>query len=347
MPTLETSKLTTISHHIGAEQNLHPEATGEFTTILNDLQLAIRIISRDVRRAGLNDILGLTRSTNIHGEQVRKLDAYSNDVIKKAMLSSGHICVMASEEEDEPIFNQTDGYSGKYVIVFDPLDGSSNIDINVTIGTIFSLYKRIDPSGETPASLEDILQPGYKQTAAGYALYGSSTILVYTTGHGVHAFTYDPTIGEFLLTRENIKMPSKGSQYSINEGNYYKWDDRLRQYIDYIKTPSKDKTRPYALRYIGSAVADVHRTLLKGGIFIYPKDDKNPNGKLRLVYEANALSMLIEQAGGRATDGERRILDKKPKDIHERTPLILGSKEDVFECEDFLRGEHPIQKMIL
>lgn len=347
MPTLETSKLTTISHHIGVEQNLHPEATGEFTTILNDLQLAIRIISRDVRRAGLNDILGLTRSTNIHGEQVRKLDAYSNDVIKKAMLSSGHICVMASEEEDEPVFNQTDGYSGKYVIVFDPLDGSSNIDINVTIGTIFSLYKRIDPSGETPASLEDILQPGYKQTAAGYALYGSSTILVYTTGHGVHAFTYDPTIGEFLLTRENIKMPSRGSQYSINEGNYYKWDDRLRQYIDYIKTPSKDKTRPYALRYIGSAVADVHRTLLKGGIFIYPKDDKNPNGKLRLVYEANALSMLIEQAGGRATDGERRILDKKPKDIHERTPLILGSKEDVFECEDFLRGEHPIQKMII
>jgi len=347
MPTLETSKLTTISHHIGAEQNLHPEATGEFTTILNDLQLAIRIISRDVRRAGLNDILGLTRSTNIHGEQVRKLDAYSNDVIKKAMLSSGHICVMASEEEEEPVFNQIDGYSGKYVIVFDPLDGSSNIDINVTIGTIFSLYKRIDPSGETPASLEDILQPGYKQTAAGYALYGSSTILVYTTGHGVHAFTYDPTIGEFLLTRENIKMPSRGSQYSINEGNYYKWDDRLRQYIDYIKTPSKDKTRPYALRYIGSAVADVHRTLLKGGIFIYPKDDKNPNGKLRLVYEANALSMLIEQAGGRATDGERRILDKKPKDIHERTPLILGSKEDVFECEDFLRGEHPIQKMII
>jgi fructose-1,6-bisphosphatase I len=300
-----------------------------------------------VRRAGLNDILGLTRSTNIHGEQVRKLDAYSNDVIKKAMLSSGHICVMASEEEEEPVFNQIDGYSGKYVIVFDPLDGSSNIDINVTIGTIFSLYKRIDPSGETPASLEDILQPGYKQTAAGYALYGSSTILVYTTGHGVHAFTYDPTIGEFLLTRENIKMPSRGSQYSINEGNYYKWDDRLRQYIDYIKTPSKDKTRPYALRYIGSAVADVHRTLLKGGIFIYPKDDKNPNGKLRLVYEANALSMLIEQAGGRATDGERRILDKKPKDIHERTPLILGSKEDVFECEDFLRGEHPIQKMII
>lgn len=300
-----------------------------------------------MRRAGLNDILGLTRSTNIHGEQVRKLDAYSNDVIKKAMLSSGHICVMASEEEEEPVFNQIDGYSGKYVIVFDPLDGSSNIDINVTIGTIFSLYKRIDPSGETPASLEDILQPGYKQTAAGYALYGSSTILVYTTGHGVHAFTYDPTIGEFLLTRENIKMPSRGSQYSINEGNYYKWDDRLRQYIDYIKTPSKDKTRPYALRYIGSAVADVHRTLLKGGIFIYPKDDKNPNGKLRLVYEANALSMLIEQAGGRATDGERRILDKKPKDIHERTPLILGSKEDVFECEDFLRGEHPIQKMII
>ena len=347
MPNLMTNRLTTISHHIDAEQNLHPEATGEFTTILNDLQLAIRIISRDVRRAGLNDILGLTKSTNIHGEQVRKLDTYSNEVIKKVMQSSGHICIMASEEEDDIVRCEADERRGKYVLVFDPLDGSSNIDVNVTIGTIFSLYKRIDMHTEEPASVDDVLQPGYKQEAAGYALYGSSTILVYTTGHGVQAFTYDPTIGEFLLTRENVRMPSRSPYYSTNEGNYYKWSDRLRQYVDYVKTPSKDKTRPYSSRYIGSAVADVHRTLLKGGIFIYPADSSSPNGKLRLVYEANALAMLIEQAGGRASDGEKRILDKKPKDVHERTPLILGSKEDVFECEDFLRGEHPLQKMIV
>ena len=346
MPTLEINKLTTITHHITDEQNLHPEATGEFTNLLNDLQLAIRILSRDVRRAGLNDILGLTKSTNIHGEQVRKLDAYSNDVIKKAIVRSGNICMMASEEEDDPVIVEN-APNAKYVIAFDPLDGSSNIDVNVTIGTIFSVYKRLDSSGENPPTIDDLLQPGYKQVAAGYALYGSSTNFVYTTGHGAHAFTLDPTIGEFLLTRENIKMPSRGAYYSINEGNYYKWDDNLRQYIDYLKTPSKDKTRPYGLRYIGSAVADIHRTLLKGGIFIYPKDTSSKNGKLRIVYEANPLSMLIEQAGGRASDGHSRILDKKPKDIHERTPLVLGSKEDVFECEDFLRGDHPLQRMIV
>jgi len=201
--------------------------------------------------------------------------------------------------------------------------------------------------GENPPTVDDLLQPGYKQIAAGYALYGSSTIFVYTTGHGVHAFTFDPTIGEFLLTRENIKLPNRGAYYSINEGNYYKWDDNLRQYIDFLKTPSKDKTRPYGLRYIGSAVADIHRTLLKGGIFIYPKDSSSPKGKLRIVYEANPLSMLIEQAGGRASDGSARILDIKPKQIHERTPIVLGSKEDVFECEDFLRGDHPLQRMIV
>ena len=231
MPNLSTAKLTTISNHIAAEQNLHPEATGEFTNILNDLQLAIRIISRDVRRAGLNDILGLTKDTNIHGEQVRKLDAYSNEVIKKAMQSSGHICIMASEEEDNPVICNGDGINGKYVMVFDPLDGSSNIDVNVTIGTIFSLYKRLDTESDTAPTVEDLLQPGYKQIAAGYALYGSSTILVYTTGHGVQVFTYDPTIGEFLLTKENIKLPTKGNYYSANEGNYYKWDDRLRNML--------------------------------------------------------------------------------------------------------------------
>lgn len=347
MPQLTPSKLTTINHFIDAERSLHPQATGEFTALLNDLTLALRIISRDVRRAGLNDILGVTKDTNVHGEQVRKLDAYSNDIIKNAMFRGGRICAMASEEEDELLVLKSDSKKCKYVLVFDPLDGSSNIDMNATIGTIFSLYRRLDPDSDEAPSQADVLQPGYKQAAAGYALYGSSTLLVYTTGHGVNIFTYDPTIGEFLLTRENIKIPSKGKVYSINEGNSYLWDERLRQYIDYLKIPSKDKTRPYSMRYIGTAVADVHRTLLGGGIFLYPGDSKHPNGKLRLVYEANALSMIIEQAGGRATDGTSRILEIKPDDIHQRTPLILGSRDDVFECEEFLKGEHPLQKIVL
>lgn len=346
MPNLGVPRLTTINHHIDAEQTLHPEATGEFTSLLNDLTLAIRLISRDVRRAGLNDILGLTRDTNVHGEQVRKLDVYSNEVIKRAMARGGHVAIMASEEEEDIVIMPKGQINPKYVLVFDPLDGSSNIDVNVTIGTIFSLYKRLDPTSEEQASLTDVLQPGYKQEAAGYALYGSSTILVYTTGHGVHAFTYDPTVGEFLLTKENIKIPTKGKQYSINEGYYYRWDDNMRQYVDYLKTPTKDKSRPYSLRYIGSAVGDVHRTLLKGGIYLYPGDNKMPNGKLRLVYEANALAMVIEQAGGRATNGDKRILEIKPQDIHERTPFVVGSKEDVFEAEAFMKGEHPLQVVV-
>lgn len=345
MPNLQTRRLTTISHHIDAEQNLHPEATGDFTAILNDLTLALRIISRDVRRAGLNDVLGLTRDTNVHGEQVRKLDTYSNEVIKRAMQNSGQICIMASEEDDDIIISNPSGKNAKYVLVFDPLDGSSNIDVNVTIGTIFGLYKRVDINSEEPGSEEDVIQEGYKLDAAGYALYGSSTMLVYTTGHGVHAFTYDPTLGEFLLTKENIKLPKRGKYYSVNEGYYYRWSENLRQYVDYLKSASSDKSRPYSLRYIGTAVADIHRTLLTGGIYLYPNDDTMPNGKLRIVYEANPLAMIIEQAGGRATDGERRILDIKPDSIHQRVPFIAGSKDDVIDCETFMKGNHPLQKI--
>ncbi|MBX3044468.1 MAG: class 1 fructose-bisphosphatase [Candidatus Kapabacteria bacterium] len=342
---MQPKKLTTISHHIDAEQNLHPEATGDFTSILNDLTLALRIISRDVRRAGLNDVLGLTRDTNVHGEQVRKLDTYSNEVIKRAMQNSGHICIMASEEDDDIILTSPGGGKAKYVLVFDPLDGSSNIDVNVTIGTIFGLYKRVDPISDEPGTVEDVIQAGYKLEAAGYSLYGSSTMLVYTTGHGVHSFTYDPTLGEFLLTNENIRLPKRGKYYSANEGYFYRWSENMKQYIEYIKTPSSDKSRPYSLRYIGTAVADIHRTLLTGGIYLYPADSSMPNGKLRIVYEANALAMIIEQAGGRATDGERRILDIKPDSIHQRVPFIAGSKDDVIECESFLKGEHPLQKI--
>lgn len=344
MPFLQTTKLKTISQHINEAQNMHPEATGEFTSILNDLAFAVRIISRDVRRAGLNDILGLTKDTNYHGEQVRKLDTYANDVIKSSMKRSGHICIMASEEDDDIILNPVQNKKAKYVFVFDPLDGSSNIDVNVTIGTIFGLYKRIDPNSEDPGTIDDVIQEGYKQVAAGYALFGSSTIFAYTTGQGVDFFTYDPTLGEFILTKENVRMPTKGKSYSANEGYYNKWSKEMQQYIDYLKTIASDKSRPYSLRYIGTAVADVHRTILNGGIFIYPSDSSMPKGKLRIVYEANALAMLIEQAGGRATDGTRRILDIKPEAIHQRTPLFAGSVEDVLECEQFLRGEHPFQK---
>lgn len=345
MPNLLISRLATISHHIDAEQNLHPEATGEFTAILNDLTLALRIISRDVRRAGLNDILGLTRDTNIHGEQVRKLDTYSNEVIKRIMTKSGHVCIMASEEDDDLILMPKTANKSKYVLVFDPLDGSSNIDVNVTIGTIFGLYKRLDPNSDEPGTIEDVIQPGYKLAAAGYSLYGSSTMLVYTTGHGVHSFTYDPTLGEFLLTRENIKIPKRGKYYSVNEGYYYRWTDNFRAYIEHIKTPSNDKSRPYSLRYIGTAVADIHRTLLTGGIYLYPAEMNMPDGKLRIVYEANTLAMIVEQAGGRASDGNQRILEIKPSSIHQRTPFIAGSIEDVIECETFMKGEHPLQKI--
>lgn len=345
MPNFQTRMLTTISHHIDAEQNLHPEATGEFTSILNDLTLALRIISRDVRRAGLNDILGLTQGTNNSGEQVRKLDTYSNEVIKRAMQNSGQICIMASEEDDDIILYPTTGRKAKYVLVFDPLDGSSNIDVNVTIGTIFGLYKRVDPNSDEPGNIDDVIQPGYKLEAAGYSLYGSSTMLVYTTGHGVHSFTYDPTLGEFLLSKENIRLPKRGKYYSVNEGYYYRWAENFKQYIDYIKTPSSDKSRPYSQRYIGTAVADIHRTLLTGGIYLYPAESTMPNGKLRIVYEANSLAMIIEQAGGRASDGVRRILDIKPDSIHQRVPFIAGSKDDVIECETFMKGEHPLQKI--
>lgn len=331
--------IETLDHHIASEELNHPGATGEFTFLLHDLMFAIRIISRDVRRAGLNDILGLTAGTNVHGEQVKKLDEYSNQVIIKTMERGGHLAVMASEENDELIRIPEKYKRGKYVLVFDPLDGSSNIDCNVTIGTLFGLYKRIDINSDAEGTMDDVLQPGSQLVAAGYALYGSSTVLVYTTGNGVHFFTYDPTIGEFLKTRENIVIPKRGKYYSINDGNKNRWKPEMQKYIEYLKEESEDGTRPYSSRYIGSGVADFHRTLIYGGTYIYPDDKNYPEGKLRLVYECNPLAMLCEQAGGRATDGKRRILDIKPDSIHQRCPLYVGSEEDILECEAFLRGE--------
>ncbi|MBL7997098.1 MAG: class 1 fructose-bisphosphatase [Candidatus Kapabacteria bacterium] len=339
-------KLVTIERHIAEQQGMFPEATGEFSKLMRDLTLALRIIARDVRRAGLNNILGYTQQTNVHGEAVKKLDEFANDIIFRAMDHGGHLCVMASEESDGLIQIPQEYKRGKYVLVFDPLDGSSNIDVNITIGTIFSIYRRVDTMLDTPGSVEDILQEGYKQVCAGYALYGSSTQLVYTTGKGVDCFTFDPTIGEFLLSHPQITIPERGKIYSINEGNRHYWAKGLQQYVEYLKTPTPDNAHPYSLRYIGTAIADVHRTLFYGGIFMYPADSKSPKGKLRLIYEVNPLAAIIEEAGGRATDGEREILTIMPTEIHERMPCFMGSKEDVLEVEQFLRGEHPSQLVV-
>ncbi len=343
MPIISTNKLVTIERHIAEGEQLHPGATGEYSALLRDLTLALRLIAHDVRRAGLNDILGITDMKNIHGETVKKLDDFANDVIFRAMDHGGHLCVMASEESHGLIHIPSRYKKGKYVLIFDPLDGSSNIDVNATIGTIFSIYRRLNANDVSDGALADVLQPGYKQVAAGYASYGSATNLVYTSGNGVDVFTYDTTIGEFLLSREKVRIPQRGKIYSVNEGNYNRWEPHLQQYINYLKALSEDGSRPYSLRYIGTAIADIHRTLYYGGIFMYPADSLSPKGKLRLMYELNPLSMLIEQAGGRATDGVRRILDILPTDIHERAPAFMGSEDDVLELETFLRGEHPSQ----
>ncbi|NQW29808.1 MAG: class 1 fructose-bisphosphatase [Ignavibacteria bacterium] len=330
------SKLITIERHIVEAGALHPEATGEFSRLLRDFMLALRIVARDVRRAGLNDMLGMTEDTNVHGENVKRLDIHANEVIFRSMDHGGHLCVMASEEAESIIPIPDEYRKGKYVLVFDPLDGSSNIDVNVSIGTIFSIYRRIDESSVEAGTVEDCLQPGWKQVAAGYAMYGSSTQFVYTTGDGVDVFTFDPTIGEFLLTFEKIRIPERGKIYSVNSGNAHKWSPGLREYVTHLLRPSDDGCRPYSLRYVGTMVADIHRTLYYGGIFMYPADTSAPTGKLRLVYEVNPMAFIIEQAGGRATDGKNRIMDVTPESLHQRIPCFMGSTQDVLEVESYL-----------
>lgn len=334
-------KFVTLYRHIIDEERKYPSATGQLSDLLADIALACKLISLEVNRAGLIDILGFTGDENVHGEQVKKLDEFAHDTLIKAMEVSGHLCAIASEESEDFI-PVSEKYMGerpmsKYICHFDPLDGSSNIDANISIGTIFSIYKRISASG--PGTLEDCLQRGVEQVAGGYVIYGSSTILVYTTGNGVHGFTLDPTVGEFLLFYENIQIPKRSKTYSVNEGNYSKWDKNLQRYVDDLKSDNKDKGWPYGARYVGSLVADFHRNLLYGGLFMYPGDKKNPNGKLRLLYEANPLAFIVEQAGGRASNGTERILDIVPLDLHQRTPLFIGSEEDVIEAEKYLAGK--------
>src|SRR5262245_22746575 len=327
--------VVTIQRHIAAQQSLHPEATGHFTAMLWDLVLAFKMIAREVRRAGLIDILGITGHQNIHGEKVQKLDEYGQDLIYKSMLAGGHVCCMASEERAEMMTIPRER-QGAYVLMYDPLDGSSNIDVNISIGTIFSIHKKISagPEGTT----EDCLQPGLKQIAAGYVIYGSSVMLVYTTGHGVHGFTLDPTIGEFLLSHPDIKMPAKGKTYSINEGNSTSFDAGTAAYVAWIKQKDPASGRPYSQRYVGTLVADVHRTLINGGLFMYPA---SPKPKLRLLYETAPMAMIAEQADGRATTGRERILEIVPSELHQKVPLIIGSREDVAAYEAFFAGKRP------
>ena len=333
---MEVQGLMTLPRFIIEEEKKHPEATGELSALLSDLALAAKVISLEVNKAGLVDILGLANAVNVHGEDVKKLDMYAHHTIVKAMDHGGHLCVMASEEEEGIIPIPPHRKNGKYVMLFDPLDGSSNIDANVSIGTIFSIYRRITPDGE-PGTLEDLLQQGTEQVVAGYIVYGSSTIFVYTAGEGVHGFTLDPAVGEFLLSHHNIRVPEKANIYSINEGNYKYWHQGLKNYIKYLQAAEDEGRKPYSARYIGSMVADIHRNLLYGGIFMYPRDKRNPNGKLRLMYECNPMAFLLEQAGGRAIDGKKRILEIKPEKLHQRVPIYIGSKNAVDTVEYYLR----------
>jgi len=334
---MSQNKVITIERHIIEGERAHPGATGNFSGLLRDLTLAFKVIWREVSKAGLVNILGSVGRENIHGDQVKKLDVFADETIYKAMDYGGHLCVMASEENEDVLHIPEHYPTGKYVLIYDPLDGSSNIDANATIGTIISIYRRVTPSGK--GSMVDCLQPGYKQVAAGYVIYGSSTMLVYTTGDGVHGFTLDPAIGEFLLSHENIRIPRRGKIYSVNEGNTHRWSEGMKRYINHLQEEDKETGRPYSSRYIGSLVGDIHRTLLYGGIFLYPADAKNPEGKLRLMYEGNPMAFLLEQAGGRASNGCQRILDIQPKTLHQRTPLFLGSEEDVSTAEEFVQDK--------
>jgi fructose-1,6-bisphosphatase I len=324
------SKLTTLHEFIIAKQNDFPFASGELSRLLSDIALAAKIVSNDVRKAGLVDhILGAQGGQNVQGEEQQKLDVVADEAFIRAFENGGEVCGIASEENDDFVaFDSESAQKGNYVVLFDPLDGSSNIDVNVSIGTIFSIYRRISPNG-TPATLADMLQTGDHQVAAGYVLYGSSTILVYSTGKGVNGFTLDPAIGEFFLSHPNMKMPEEGRLYSINEGNLQDFDPTLRAYLDYCQSDKNQTGKPYSGRYIGSLVADFHRNLIKGGIYIYPTVPSAPQGRLRLLYECNPLAFIAEQSGGLATDGQQRILDIKPTELHQRVGFYIGSKKMV------------------
>ncbi|KAL0863831.1 hypothetical protein Bca101_042949 [Brassica carinata] len=337
--------LMTITRFVLNEQSKYPESRGDFTILLSNIVLGCKFVCSAVNKAGLAKLIGLAGETNIQaclcllpsfflGEEQKKLDVLSNDVFVKALVSSGRTSVLVSEEDEEATFVES-SKRGKYCVVFDPLDGSSNIDCGVSIGTIFGIYT-VEHSDEP--TTEDVLKPGNEMVAAGYCMYGSSCMLVLSTGTGVHGFTLDPSLGEFILTHPDIKIPNKGNIYSVNEGNAQNWDGPTTKYVERCKYP-KDGSPAKSLRYVGSMVADVHRTLLYGGIFLYPADKKSPNGKLRVLYEVFPMAFLMEQAGGQAFTGEKRALDLVPKEIHERSPIFLGSYDDVEEIKALYAAE--------
>jgi fructose-1,6-bisphosphatase I len=317
-------RLITLDEFIAINQEKHPEATGELSGLLRDIGLASKIVNRDLSKAGLVDaILGDAEKTNVQGEEVKKLDEFANNILIKCLQNSGECCGIASEEEDSFVAFENRKHA-KYVVLFDPLDGSSNIDVIAPVGTIFSVFERISPLGEL-CTLEDFLQPGYKQAAAGYVIYGSSTMLVYTTGEGVNGFTLEPSIGEYCLSHPNITTPEMAKTYSMNQGNFNSFSDKVKNFIEHCQDCTTKKA--FSLRYIGSMVADFHRDLLKGGIYLYPSTSDAPKGKLRLMYECNPMAFLQEQANGKATDGKQRILDIIPTELHQRTPVYIGSSK--------------------
>lgn len=328
-------KLVTLEEFIIDRQHEFPFATGELTGLLNSIGLAAKVVNREVNKAGLVDITGAIGSENIQGEAQQKLDVYADEKFMAALEALGEVCGIASEEQDDFVaFNSEVATNGNYVVLMDPLDGSSNIDVNVSIGTIFSIYRRLSKSGQ-PAEMKDFLQEGTEQVAAGYVIYGSSTMLVYSTGKGVNGFTLDPSLGTFYLSHPDMKIPENGKIYSVNEGNSAYFEQPVKDYIAYCQSEAEGK-KPYSARYIGSLVADFHRNMLKGGIYMYPSTSKAPNGKLRLLYECNPLAFIAEQAGGAASDGKNRILNIAPSELHQRVPFYIGSKNMISKIEQFL-----------
>jgi len=326
----------TLGEFIIEKQQEFPYSSGELSRIINSIRLAAKVVNYKVNKAGLVDIVGQVGAQNIQGEEQQKLDVYANEVFIQTLINREIACGIASEENDDfiTIEGSDKGNNNKYVILMDPLDGSSNIDVNVSVGTIFSVYRRVTPIG-TPVTLEDFLQPGVHQVAAGYVIYGTSTMLVYTTGHGVNGFTLNPAIGTFYLSHPNMQFPENGKIYSVNEGNYIHFPQGVKDYIKYCQQEEGD--RPYTSRYIGSLVSDFHRNMIKGGIYLYPTSSKAPNGKLRLLYECNPMAYLAEQAGGKASDGFQRIMEIKPTELHQRVPFFCGSKNMVEKAEEFMQ----------
>ena len=329
-------KNQTLGEFIIENQAAFPYSSGELSRLINSIRLAAKVVNHEVNKAGLVDILGAVGDTNIQGEEQQKLDVYANEKFIQTLTNREIVCGIASEENDDfiAINGSNNDNSNKYVVMIDPLDGSSNIDVNVSVGTIFSIYRRVTEPG-TPVTQADFMQAGNKQVAAGYIVYGTSTMLVYTTGHGVNGFTLNPAIGTYYLSHPNMQFPENGKIYSINEGNYVHFPQGVKDYIKYCQAEEDD--RPYTSRYIGSLVSDIHRNMIKGGIYIYPTSSKAPNGKLRLLYECNPMAFIAEQAGGKASDGFQRVMDIEPTDLHQRVPFFCGSKNMVEKAEEFMR----------